>query len=139
MEIIENPFWIYYVDKVNAEKYFEKDKSGKWMYFFNDKEFVAKICKEAVESGIVVEAKHSNKNNGVSCFYLNCDDIDTHKKVIAYFLENGLIKRTKKGKLCNISFKLNSQTLDGQYGESFKSDIKLDKFVDLLTGNFIIE
>lgn len=58
---------------------------------------------------------------------------------INYFIENGLIRRTKAGKLYNISFKLDSQTLDGQYGSDFQSEIKLANFVNLETGEWIRE
>ncbi len=38
--------------------------------FFKDKESVVGLCKAAVEQGIVLEAKHSDAPDGVSCFYL---------------------------------------------------------------------
>ena len=107
MRIIENSMWVFYLDRPD----FDNNKVGKWMYFFKDRDFIAKLCQEAVENGVVAEAKHSNANEGVSCFYLNCDDIDLHKKVIKFFLDNNLIRRTKNGKLYNISFKKDKQTL----------------------------
>lgn len=124
--------WMYYAsDNVKSLK---KDKCGKWMYFFDNKEFVSKICKKAVEEKIVVTAKHSNDKQGVSCFYINGDDNESHKRVIEFFLENGLIRKTKTGKLANISFKFDDQTRNGEYGERFEASIKLDMFVDLATG-----
>lgn len=105
--------------------------------FFDNRDFAAQICEEAVKTGIVEEAKYADADTGVCCFYLNCDDIDAHKKVISYFLEKRLIKKTKAGKLHNISFKLNSQTRAGQYGEDFQGTIKLADFIDLDTGNWI--
>lgn len=68
---------------------------------------------------------------------MNCDDIEGHKRVIKYFLENDLIRKTKAGKLYNISFKLDDQTRVGEYGAGFHSEIKLVQFVDLNTGEFI--
>lgn len=53
-------------------------------------------------------------------------------------MEHKLIMRTKAGKLHNISFKLDTQTLAGEYGASFHSKIKLENFVDLTTGEFLI-
>lgn len=135
MEIIEKYGWIYYLgDDVQLDR----DKCGKWMYFFSDKKFVAKICEDAVKKNIVKELKHTDDETGVACFYLNCDDIDTHKKIILYFIENNLISRTKSGRLYNISFKLDNQTRAGEYGDEFKSDIKLSNFVNLNTGEWIL-
>lgn len=135
MDIKRGLGWIWYIGD-NTDK-FERDKCGKWMYYFDNRDFAAQICEEAVKTGIVEEAKYADADTGVCCFYLNCDDIDAHKKVISYFLEKRLIKKTKAGKLHNISFKLNSQTRAGQYGEDFQGTIKLADFIDLDTGNWI--
>lgn len=134
MEIINLGGWIFYI---NGEPNFDNNKVGKWMYFFDDKDYVSKICKNAVENSIVEEAKHSDDETGVACFYLECDDMVAHKRVISYFLENNLIQKTKKGRLYNISFKLDKQTLAGEYGKNFHSDIKLENFIDLETGEWI--
>lgn len=134
MKIVENLVWVYYV----ADDYkFDTEKIGKWMYFFDDKEFVVKVCKEAVESGVVKESKHNNAEKGVSCFYLSAKDIEGHKRVITYFFENNLIPRTKTGRLYNISFKLDEQTTAGEYGEDFKATLKLADFLDLNTGEWL--
>ena len=138
MRVVSNPAWVFYVNEEAAAE-FDENKVGKWMYFFGDREFAEKVCKQAVEDGVVAEAKHSNALEGVCCFYLNCDDMEAHKRTINYFIENGLIRRTKAGKLYNISFKLDSQTLDGQYGSDFQSEIKLANFVNLETGEWIRE
>ncbi len=108
------------------------------MYFFTDKEFVSKICEEAVRKGIVSESKHSDEDEGVSCFYLNCDDIEAHKRVIEYFIENKLIRKTKKDRFYNISFKLDNQTREGEYGKDFHADIKLEQFINLETGEWLV-
>lgn len=137
MNIIENKKWIFYIDEIEMIS-LDKSKMGKWMYFFKNKDFVAKLCKDAIENKIVVEAKHINDTKGVSCFYLNCDDINSHKRVISYFLSNNLIKRNKNGKLYNISFKLDDQTIRGEYGAEYHSDIKLSNFLDLNTEEWLI-
>lgn len=46
------------------------------MHFFNNKEFAVHICEEAVANGICIEAKHTDMEEGVCCFYLNCDEIE---------------------------------------------------------------
>ena len=134
MRIVRQFGWVYYVDD---DSIFDPDKVGKWMYFFGDKEFVAKICGDAVKRNIIKESKHSDADEGVACFYLNCDDVAAHKKIISYFIENNLIRRTKTGRLYNISFKLDNQTLAGEYGGDFHSEIKLDKFLNLDTGEWL--
>jgi len=135
METIRKFGWVYYI---SDDTQFDSDKIGKWMYFFSDLKYVAKICEDAVKLNIVNESKHSDEETGVACFYLNCDDIDTHKKIILYFIENNLIRKTKGGRFYNISFKLDNQTRAGEYGDEFKSDIKLSKFVNLDTGEWFL-
>lgn len=109
------------------------------MYFFSDVSFADKITRIAVEKGIVAEAKHSNASEGVCCFYLHGDDMDGHKKVISFMLENRLIQKTKAGKFYNISFKFDDQTRAGEYGDGFQSDIRLANFIDLNTGEFLLK
>lgn len=138
MKIQSNLIWIYYINE-DAAANLEAEKVGKWMYFFKDSDFAEKICKEAVENDIVAESKHSNAEDGVCCFYLNCDDTAAHKRCITYFLYHNLIRRTKTGKLYNISFKFDSQTNNGEYGSKFHSEIKLSDFLDLETGKWIKE
>ena len=131
MKVIEQFGWVYYLNENGAR--LDEHKCGKWMYFFGDIEFAAKVCQEAVETDIVAEAKHSDSSEGVCCFYLNGDDLASHKRVIQFFLENGLIQRTKTGRLYNISFKYDDQTQAGQYGKHYYPEIKLDQFIDLAT------
>ncbi len=130
MEIIKRFGWVYYVGDASQ---LDSEKCGKWMCFFNDNKFIAKICEDVVKMNIVNESKHSDEETGVACFYLNCDDIDAHKSIISYFIENSLIRRTKSGRLYDISFKLDNQTLAGEYGKNFHSETKLSKFIDLDT------
>ena len=104
--------------------------------FFNDLDCAFKLCVEAIESGVVAEAKHSAKSEWVCCFYLDGSDLDAHKKVIQFFLDHDFIKRTKAGKLFDISFKYNRQTRNGEYDEDFHAEIKLSQFIDLETGEW---
>lgn len=134
MRIIENTTWVYYL--ADADPHFDTDKVGKWMYFFGDEGSASEICKSAIERNIVEECKHKKCNDGVACFYLNDDDVEGHRRVIRFFLENGLIQKTKNGRLYNISFKHDAQTCAGEYGNQYKPDLKLDQFVDLSTGQF---
>lgn len=145
--IIRNtPNWVYFkteelrklraIEILTAGKPITPDTYGKWMYFFNDLDFAFKLCVEAIESGVVAEAKHSAKSEGVCCFYLDGSDLDAHKKVIQFFLDHDLIQRTKAGKLFNISFKYNRQTRNGEYDEDFHAEFKLSQLIDLETGEW---
>ena len=136
MKITNIGGWVFY-SRENAEK-IPADKCGKWMYFFDNRVFVEDICKMAINEGIVTVAKHTDDESGVACFYLNVDDVEGHKRVIEFFIKNKLIRITKSGKFTNISFKLDSQTRNGEYGDGFKAEIKLDSFVDLTTGEWKI-
>ena len=135
MKVLKNVAWVFYVG--DDAKELKLDKCGKWMYFFNNIDFAAEVCKKAVKQGVVREAKHSNAESGVCCFYLNCDEVENHKKVISFFLENGLMKKTKTGKYYNISFKRDEQTLSGEYGENYVAELKLADFLDLNTGEWV--
>lgn len=131
MKIVKLGEWVYYLEE--EHELLSDENAGKWMYFFDDREFAEYICKKAIEEKVVLEAKHSADETGVACFYLNSDDVPGHKKIIEFFLTNNLIRQTKTGKLYNISYKLDKQTRNGEYGEDFKAEIKLDQFLDLIT------
>lgn len=132
-------YWVFYSQDgpKGLESELKDDHCGKWMYFFKDYDFIADICKEAIEREIVTSCKHSNDTEGVSCFYINDFDREAHKRVISFFLEKGLIAKTKAGKYYNISFKLDKQTRAGEYRSDFKPTIKLEEFLNLNTGEFL--
>lgn len=136
MKILNQFGWVYYLNE-DTFNTLTDDKCGKWMYFFSNKEYASEVCSKAIENNIVVQSKHSDANEGVACFYLEIDDIDTHKAIISFFIENNLIRKTKTGKLYNISFKLDNQTRTQEYGADFVSELKLEKFVNLQTGEWI--
>lgn len=137
MRVFMSPSWVSFAGDDSG--CLDEHKCGKWMYFFSDKEFVGNLCKDAIRTSVVSNCKHTNAESGVACFYLNYDDVEAHKKILLYFLEHNLIRRTKTGKLYNISFKLDNQTRAGKYGDKFKSDITLSKFVDLYTGKWLLQ
>ena len=132
--------WFWYLTE-NYSK-LDTDKCGKWMYFFTDQDFAKSICEKAIKEQVCYECKCADLSvqkteSDPICFYLNGDDVAQHKSVIQFMLDNDLIKRTKVGKLYNISFKYNSQTLANKYGEDFKGELKLENFIDLFTGEWI--
>ncbi len=138
MEVLNMAGWIFFVGDVSG---FSRESVGKWMYFFRDQEgrkFAEDRCREAVEQDIVCEAKCSDSNEGVACFYLNIDDVERHKKILQYFIDHGMIRRTKTGKLYNISFKLDEQTRANEYGHEYKPELKLEELMDLNTGKWLV-
>ena len=124
-----------YID--TDKKQCEPDKAGKWMCFFYDSEFADMICEKAIDEGAVAQAKHTNSDSGVCCFYVEYDDEDAHKRCLQFFLDNDLIRKTKTGKLYNISYKLDEQTRSGEYGNNFEAEIKLADFIDLETHEWL--
>lgn len=139
--------WIWFINKERIHD-IDPVQCGKWMFFFSPFKtaLMDDIVGTAVLDGFVVEAKYSNpetliaagSKQGVCCFYLNGNDRESHKRVLSYMLENGLIRKTKTGKLYNISFKFDSETYAGKYkGSGFSGKIKLADFVDLESGEFI--
>lgn len=73
----------------------------------------------------------------MACFYIEYDNLNAHRKVINFFLENNLIPKTKNGRYYDISFKTDEQTLNGEYGNDFKAKMKLHQFIDLKNGKWI--
>lgn len=139
MQTLNMGGWLYYLS--GSESRLDEHKCGKWMFFFDDQRFAQDICEKAIESGACYECKCTDMEGaglptGVLCFYLNGDDIDNHKRVIQFMLDNNLIRKTKTGKLYNISFKFDDQTRAGEYGGDFEGKIKLDQFLDLKTGKW---
>lgn len=133
--------WFWYLS--GEEKKLEKEKCGKWMCFFDDQKFAQDICQKAIDEKACYECKCTDMEmmaaaTGVICFYLNGDDIENHKRVIRFMMDNDLIRKTNAGRYYNISFKFDSQTRRGEYGDDFKAEIKLEQFVDLKTGEFIL-
>ncbi len=124
------------------EKKLDREKCGKWMHFFEDQEFAIRICEKAIAEKVCFSCKcrdmeNSGMETGVICFYLNGDDLENHKRVIKFMLENNLICKTKTGRYYNISFKFDNQTRARMYGSNFKGEIKLSQFIDLNTGEWL--
>lgn len=133
--------WYWYLTE--EAKKLNDHKCGKWMYFFTDQEFAKTICEKAIQERVCWECKCSvleeqGTEQGVICFYLNGDDMEHHKSVINFMMKNQLIKRTKTGRLYNISFKFDDQTRAGEYGADFEGKIKLEQYVNLNTGEWLV-
>ena len=98
-----------------------------------EKAIVENVCYECK----CTDMELRDAETGVICFYLNGDDIENHRRVIRFMMDNELIQKTKTGRLYNISFKFDDQTRAGKYGADFKGVIKLAQFIDLNTGEWI--
>ena len=134
--------WFWY--KSDKDIKFEREKCGKWMFFFDDQDFAKEMCLKAVTEDACAECKCTDMDirkcdTGVTCFYNNGDNIEGHKKIINFMINNGLIRKTKTGKLYNISFKFDEHTRNGEYGSNFNGELKLSQFIDLETGEWIYE
>lgn len=131
--------WLYFLNDEDDE-YTQKhgDNIGKWMWFFNDLSQATYFCSFAVATNIVTQSKCSfpSSSDGVCCLYCGLLDVDRHIKALQFMISNHLIRKTKTGKLYNISFKLDSDTRKKQYGKAFCPALKLEYFVDLETGKF---
>lgn len=132
--------WYWFLS--GEENLLDHKKCGKWMHFFNNQTFAQEICQKAIDEKICYECKctdmeETGTGKGVICFYLNGDDIENHKRVIQFMIDNNLIEKTKTGKFHNISFKFDSQTRSGEYGDKFEGKIKLEQFIDLQTGKWL--
>ena len=134
--------WFWFLS--GKEQVLDREKCGKWMYFFDNQTFAQEMCQKAIDEKVCYECKCTDmeltvEKTGVICFYLNGDDIENHKRVIQFMIANNLIKKTKMGRLYNMSFKFDNQTRAGEYGADFEGKIKLEQFIDLQTGEWIYE
>lgn len=96
--------WYWYLSGEEAK--LEKHRCGKWMYFFEDQSFAQRICEKAIAEHVCYECKCTDMEvqlapTGVICFYLNGDDIENHKRVIRFMMDNDLIRKTKTGRYYN--------------------------------------
>ena len=90
--------WYWYLS--GEKEKLEKHKCGKWMYFFEDQSFAQQICEKAIAEHVCYECKCTDMEvqlvpTGVICFYLNGDDIENHKRVIQFMMDNDLIQDRK--------------------------------------------
>lgn len=121
------------IEASDSEKPMFPNTYGKWMYFFQDPDFAFNLCMEAIERGVVDEAKYTDKPKGVCCFCVDGNDFFAHERVIQFFLNHNLIRRTRAEKLYDISFKYDYQSWNSECGENFHAEIKLSDFIDLET------
>ena len=135
VKVIRDGVWVRYLTP--GALLLDPAKCGKWMWFVDNKARPEGLCRRAALEGVVAECKHSDDATGACCFYLEGDDLEAHRRAIGFFLDNGMVRRTKAGRLYDIPFKYDSQTRAGQYDGAFVAQLKLHDFVDLSTGEWI--
>lgn len=93
---------------------------------------MAGLCKAAVEQGIVLEAKHSDAPDGVSCFYLECDDMENLPIFVisapAHEIVKTLTNYKSKYKLRNMGETLCGEYLRNVGIDGAKPDVHLRRF-----------
>ena len=137
MEITENEYWVFFRrHPEEGEQPLIEELTGKWMHFFTDPASDDKLCRTAIAEKIVLSCKRSNHFKGVTCFYLNINDYDSHKKLLLFMKAHHLFQ-THHGVLPNASFKLDAQTLLNQYGGEYQRLLTLSDFFDLHTQEWI--
>ena len=123
-----------------------ENKYGKWVVVSkpngnNYNEFMKmrlEVFLEDIADDIKIGEPTEKYHHYVYVFYCNYDDIEKHKKIIKFMMKKNLIAKTKTGTYYNISYKLEDQTQRGEYGDKFVPILKLEDFIDLNTGKFII-
>lgn len=143
--------WFWYGKDIPEKQPFnDSDNVGKFMTFtpggISD-ELQEKIIK-AIHEEVTPLIKHSDPNIDKSIFnprankgdvvvWYSTDNKEDLKRLAKFLIDNDLIQKTKTGKLYNISFKYDSQTVKGEYGEEFVPKITLSDLADLNTGELL--
>lgn len=150
MPVIIEDCWGWHWASIKGYK-LDEDKGGKWMAFLplDQYSLAADLVDIAVDEGICKIAKcslperaqHSRDKTIAIILFGEIDDYHFHKSCTQFMLKYNLIQRTKTGRLYNISFKLNSQTRDGVYGDDYKNEIqlKLEHIRSLDTGEWLLD
>lgn len=136
-----SPAWEHYIEA--EDKYpFKDDQVGAWKcyfdYDFDELHRIQKICQELIEDGIAAEAKHFNQDamiqsrKGEVLFFCNADDIEAHKRIIAFMIKHDLLRKDDYDNYRNMAF-VYSSTVKRKKGSR---PVQLVDFIDLRTGCF---
>ena len=123
---------------------------GEWLLFFNHQhyQYISQKCYEAVSTGLVKWAKHTNPElvestgHGLLAFKLESSDIQIindkpvapkHQALIQWLLQNNMIPINKSGKYNNIRFKVKTDGKGKHTGNAWNG-FQLSDFIDLTTG-----
>lgn len=134
MEIKRIDRWTYYLGKGYEDLEYEPCV-GKWL-IFTKQEKAREMCEKAISRRAVVEAKHSDDENAVCCFYIVEDDIKGHEKFLKFCLENDYLPKNKNGTYTNIAIKLDFETELNNHGIISSPSTHLSNYIDLKTGEW---
>ncbi len=134
MYISNNQDWVRYTTDDTWKLSHIKD-CGKWTVFYNNKDTAKQLIEKALQTNITTHAKHTKGNQGVICFYASATNLQQHRVVINFLIENQLLRITNDLTYADSSFKFNGQSWSKQYGNQFKDLIRLSHFINLETGS----
>ncbi|MGD7047037.1 hypothetical protein FZC83_02175 [Rossellomorea marisflavi] len=140
-------YW-YGKDIPEKQPFSEQDKVGKFTTFTNQiTEDIQKKIVKAVNEGAAKLVKHSDPaidksmyqgaRDGEAIIWYSNDEKENLTKLGKFLVDNGLVPKTKAGRLYNLSFKYDSQTRNNEYGDNFKAEIKLADLINLNTGEVL--
>ena len=139
--------WCYYgIHTAQNPVFKETDNIGKFMTFgkgdFPNE--MQELILKAIKQGITPLIKHTDldaldfnprsKDGSWVIIWYSTDEEKALKSLARFLIGHGFVAKTKSGKYYNISFKYDEQTRNGEYGEQFKSSIRLADLIDLNTG-----
>lgn len=155
--LTKNMFPFCYGGQIRYRKFwtnmYKSKNTGKWMFFSDKKnlfhpkthlyndwceiENVEEVCQQYMQltnlsspSCKIIDGYDTR----VICFYVDFQNYDDHLATLSFLLQNNLIPKTKNGHFYNISFKLDSQTRNKEYGQNYKGQLHLSDFIDLDSG-----
>lgn len=109
----------------------EQSKEGCWSVKFESESDASKFCHKAMQENIVnlCEYRRSYSNpSSYANFYLEYDDYATHKKVLYFLRDNGLLERDEYGAIINKMFYCSSKM------EGHPDGICTDNMLDIFSG-----
>lgn len=136
IKVVKDKVWTR-IAADDANSAFLRDQVGKWEVSFSDRDEASALCKEAVERGIVAEARYRNAAKGTIALYVNRNDEAGHRGVLAFFKEHGLLRRTKNGNYADLPFKLIHPSNLNEFGNEAAPSLLLSHFMDVETGEFL--
>ncbi len=137
--------WLWY----GANTFTESDKVGKFMTFGKGdiSDELQGLILKAIKQGVTPLVKHTNpdtitfnprvNDDSWVIVWYSSDDENCLKSLAKFLVDEGLVPKTKTGKLYNIAFKYDDQTLNDEYAEKFKSKISLQDLMNLNTGELL--
>lgn len=107
---------------------------------FAEFEKVEPLCKKIIcDQAILYCRRTNNVSRGTIEFYISSEKQKSHKRLLRFMIDNGLVKRNDKGELYNIKFHENNPSQEELMGIKVEPKFRLGDFFDLITGELICE